>query len=261
MRVLTDIAYCGQYITERKMDLFLPEKNETGGCILFIHGGGWVGGRKESWHAVAQHYAEQGYTCAAVSYRLAPRHRFPAQIEDVRRAMSYLKENAAKYSFSADSIVTFGSSAGGYLAIMLAIMLPEDELGDTEGLTIRDTRPSAVVAYCPVTDLRMERQFILDFMGGPRKEMPERYRMADPFERVCEVKTPFLIVQGDADETTTLAQSQAFCDEVLRHGGLAELVVLPKVKHGFGYGTQTEAQQVAIRHVTAFLQNRVTSHA
>lgn len=153
------------------MSFFQKGMKRAYACCLFTAAAGR--GATGQWHSVAEYYTERGYTCASVSYRLAPTHRFPSQIEDVRLAIAYLKENAAKYCFHEERIVAFGSSAGGHLAIMLALLHPNDDLGVTSELRVLDTRPSAVVAYCPVTDLCIDRQFVLDFMGGNARRAGE----------------------------------------------------------------------------------------
>jgi dipeptidyl aminopeptidase/acylaminoacyl peptidase len=85
------------------------------------------------------------------------------------------------------------------------------------------------------------------------------YEEASPIYRVKGSEPPFLFIQGDADETTTLANTSAMCNKINQLGGRAELIVLPGVKHGFGYGVTSSAQQLSLLYVSEFLKKHELS--
>lgn len=256
--------YSSKNSDECLMDLFLPEGNANGRCILFIHGGGFAGGKRQQWNPVAQYFCERGYTCASMSYRLAPQWRFPSQIEDVRLAMSFLRENANKYHYSPDHIAAYGSSAGGYLALMLATISGEEPLGVTDELKVLDTMPSGVVCYCPASTLHYSKElwegqeqvrgFISNLMGKTEAEDRALFSLASPYDRIKGNEKPFLFIHGDRDDTIPLSHSVQMRDKINALGGSAQLVCLEGVGHGFGYGITTQAQKNAIRHAELFLE-------
>lgn len=256
MQTFLNIPYTGTDDGMRYIDLFVPEENPTGLGVLFIHGGGWSAGNKEQFHSLATHFCQLGYTCASMSYRLSGQFKYPAQLEDARLGMAFLQRNAEQYLIDAQRIVSFGSSAGGHLALMLAFA-DEDNGGNSQAIAtgsfVGKTRPCAVVAYCPVTDLKREKASYEKLMGNAYTSIPHLYKAASPIDQALSDQIPILVVTGDADTTTPLETSEAFCQKVTQAGGSAKLVVLPGVKHGFGYGVSTEAQKESIAHVEQFL--------
>ena len=152
-----DLPYRERFPDACRIDLYPPEDGGTGAALLFIHGGGWSAGGRKQWRAVAEYCAEQGLFCASMSYRLVPAHRFPAAVEDARLAMAWLRARAEEYGFSADRVGAVGSSSGGHLVAMLATIAPGDPLGVTPELATTDTRPNAVICYCPVVSLHSGR--------------------------------------------------------------------------------------------------------
>ena len=151
MKELLDIAYSSRFADRRRIDVFAPETAGNGAAVLWIHGGGFAGGSKEQWHPLCRHFCGLGYVCASVEYRLAPEWKFPAWVEDVRLGMAWLRGRSGDWGVLPDRIAAAGSSAGGYLALMLATIGPGDSLGRTDELAGVDTRPRAVAAYCPAT--------------------------------------------------------------------------------------------------------------
>ena len=181
------------------------------------------------------------------TYRFAPDWVYPSQIEDVRSAMAFVAAHGSQWGFEPGRMVTMGSSAGGYLALILATIGPEDQLGRREDQQDRDTRPVAAIGYCPV--LRMYGTVA----PQTEAENPELYRQADIAQRFSGAEPPILLLHGTADETIPIDESRRAASRLTELGGSAELIELPGVKHGFGYGTKTPAQQEALKHVEAFL--------
>jgi acetyl esterase/lipase len=260
MQTVLGIPYSDKHDLN-KLDLFLPD--QPNGCCLFcIHGGGWSAGGRPQWHAVANHFAAMGYVAVSTSYRLVPQSIFPAQVEDVRLAMAFVRARAKEYGFGPAKMAAMGSSAGGHLAALLATIGPDDSLGLTDELALRDTRPNAVVPYCPVTTLCAGHHqngsltdAYLQFIGKPESEAGEAYRRASPMERVTGAEPPFLFIHGDADDTVPLSQSEEMSRRLKEAGVRSEVAVLPGVGHGFGYGVTTNAQKQAVRLMEAFLRS------
>lgn len=243
---------------KRILNVFLPDES-NGCCIFFIHGGGWYAGSPEQWTSVAEHFCDRGYVCVSAGYRLCPEFQFPLPFEDVRLAYSFVKARADEWKFDPNGMAVWGSSAGGHLAAMLATTASDDVLGYSAEMTVRDTRPAAGVYCCPVfsvlpsagTDV-LEAE--IKFLGGEPKDNLELARSASPIVRLSEETPPMLIIQGDADDCTPLAHQEMMLDECAWQGVKAEMVVLPGVGHGFGYGVGSEAQKRMLESAEGFLE-------
>ena len=107
MQVHRDLEYVPGGHARNKLDLYLPAKAEHPlPVIVWIHGGGWEGGGKEDCHAVP--LVGKGYAVASINYRLSQHALFPAQIEDCKAAIRWLRANAKKYSLDPDHIGVWG---------------------------------------------------------------------------------------------------------------------------------------------------------
>ena len=263
MIIERDVPYSDEHRDRRVMDWFVPETANHRG-ILLIHGGGWSGGNKESWHEVARHFCNLGYTCASAEYRLVPQTDFIGQITDVRLAMAAFRDRSAEVG-SVDRVAAVGSSAGGHLVAMLATIEPDDELC-SNALEATDTIPNAVVCYCPVLsvyDRGPVKGFFNDaarsMLGGTYEQNPELFRQATPLDRITGREPPFLFLHGDADESVPLNHSTEMHRRLLEAGAISRLVVMPGAPHGFGYGVETAHQRTALRHVALFLDTVFTT--
>jgi len=249
-----DISYSKIDPEIRKIDMFLPGKNANGAAIFFVHGGGWRNGSRTQWHAVMEHFCGLGYVCASASYHLLPDYHFPLPFEDVRLAMSWFKTRADEFGFDAKRIATWGSSAGGHLASLLAVVDPESDLGMSDEMELRDTSAAAAVCYCTIFSVHRDGYYNIGFLGGiPEEEEPQRYRQASPIDHVSGGEPPFVMITGDADITTPIAWHEAMKTKLEAHGGMVELHILPGVDHGYGYGMSSEAQKTAAAYAQKFL--------
>ena len=256
MQEMLAVPFSREHTDARLIDVYLPD-NANGRCVLCIHGGGWSGGGRGGWTSVAKHYCDLGYVTGSADYRLAGDWTHPAQIEDVRLAMGWMRARADEYGFAPDRIAVLGSSAGAHLVALLATIQPDDDLGLTDELPDRDTPPNAVISYCGVLDVpdwaTMSPGSVEKFLGKPAEDDPELTRSASPTHRVSGGEPPFLFLHGDADTTVPLAQSVDMEQKLRAAGVRAETVVLAGVGHGYGYGVDTPAQKESLTHGERFL--------
>ena len=168
--------------------LFGPQENRP--VILIIHGGGWSAGSKDDmvYRALMVDYALQGYVVANMNYRLTQEAPMPACIEDVRSAVRWLKANASQLGINPEKIGTFGHSAGGHLSLMLGLNIENGSFEDENAPFIEYSPEVACsVGGAPPTEI-----------GNPAipwAQHPEWW----PIGHIRNCKTPFLILQGDAD--------------------------------------------------------------
>lgn len=213
--------------------------------LVFVPGGGWVHGRRAlQGNALLSHLAEQGWVCLSINYRVAPRHRWPQHLNDVRAAVGWARANADAFGGDAGFLTIAGASAGGHLAAVA-------------GLTAQDP-VAAVVGIYGRYDWEdrstPERQRFMSFIErAVVKERydsnPELFRSASPIALVGPHAPAFLVVHGTADTIIPVAQAVEFADR-LRATSRAAVgyLELPGAHHGFDVtdGTRTPSVVAAI---------------
>jgi acetyl esterase/lipase len=209
-------------------------------CVVVIHGGGWAAGRKEAHDNLTWEFARRGYVSATVGYRLVPKALFPAQIEDVKCAVRFLRAHADKFGIDPERIGAMGFSAGGHLSMMLGVMGKEDGLEGEGGWADQSSQVQAVVNFFGPTDFvsadfpEASRGIVARWIGGTRQEKPEEYRRASPITYVSKGDAPILHVQGTQDALVPHSQVYVMVDAMTAAGvpGRAELIV--GAGHGWG---------------------------
>ncbi|RIL01954.1 hypothetical protein DCC78_08920 [bacterium] len=239
-KVDRDVTYCTAGGTALKMDIYYPQgaSGETP-AVLYVHGGGWTGGSKSggSGSETIPSLVAEGFLVAAVDYRLAPKDKWPAQIEDVKCAVRYLRANAEKYSIDADSIGAYGGSAGGHLVSMLGVTDGDEGFEGTGGWAGVSSRVQAVVSMFGAGDMTVEfngaSQAILTGVFGVESRPSEVLAKASPVTWASSDDPPFLLLHGEKDKLVPLSQSQVLHDALMKAGTEPELVVVKNAGHGF----------------------------
>src|SRR5579885_3546866 len=149
-----DVVYSHAGGEDLQLDLFVP-KDASGKfpAVVLFHGGGWASGCHEGFRPLAGALASQGYAVATVGYRLAPRYRFPAQIQDAKCAVRWLRANAPRYQIDSERIGALGFSAGAHLALLLGLTEAQDGLEGDGGNPEQSSRVQAVINISGPTDL------------------------------------------------------------------------------------------------------------
>ncbi len=181
-----------------KLDIYIPRGDGPFPSILVVHGGAWRLGSKGQLAIYARSLAKRGYVCFAINYRLAPKYKSPAQTEDCRDAIRWIRKNAHKYKADPDRIGAIGYSAGGHLVSMLA----------TTGLSKENdpkrigTKIIAAVAGGAPTDFRSVRKksnALSYWFGGDRNDKPDAYVADSPNAFVDKYDSPIFFYNGSAD--------------------------------------------------------------
>lgn len=230
-----DLVYKRVNDTALTLDLYSPKKvSGPLPVIVWVHGGGWRRGGKRKCPAVA--LVPDGFAVASIDYRLSGAAPFPAQIEDCKAAVRWLRANAAKYNLDADRIGVWGMSAGGHLAALLGTSGGVPEL---EGSGDNMKYSSRVQAVCDVagpvdllalTNLGPKRRFAIEGLLGGTPEK-DKATTASPLHYVSKDDPPFLIVHGEGDRVVPVEQSQRLYEELRKAGVNATLKILPNVGH------------------------------
>ncbi|MFN8252864.1 MAG: alpha/beta hydrolase [Ferruginibacter sp.] len=140
------------YATFEKRKLLLDafyskQKSNSGIAVIIIHGGGWRSGNRTQHYALAQQLAAKGYTCFTPEYRLSTEALFPAAVYDLKAAIRWVRENAARYNIDTGKIAVAGFSAGGELAAFLATT---GNMPLFEGTAVAPKTPSHVNALIDI---------------------------------------------------------------------------------------------------------------
>ncbi|MCA9151182.1 MAG: alpha/beta hydrolase [Planctomycetales bacterium] len=248
VRVLRDVEYVRRADGALRADIYLPTTPAPHPCVLMIHGGAWLAGVKEhtAWHS--RQLAAAGLAAVAIDYRLAPMHRFPAQLDDCRAALVWLAEQADRYELDSDRLAVCGYSAGGHLACLLATTVMSDQRPSVE--------LSAVVAGGAPCEFREEppaSRRLAFWLGGSRAEQPEAYAAASPARFVTAQCPPVFLYHGEVDRLVPVAQPRVLLDELHDVGVSAELHVVRRVGHIGAYW-----DDAAFQRVIEFLQTQLS---
>ena len=249
---IADLDYAGTGNPRQRLDLYLPEKRAGEGplpVIVFIHGGGWQNGDKNSGGGkVAPYVATGKFVGASIGYRLSAEAQWPAQIHDCKAAIRWIKAHAAEHGLDPKRIAVWGTSAGGHLVAMLGV---SDGVADLEGSIGSHTDQNAKVKcvvnfFGPAEMLTMgDHPSKIDhdspeapeakLIGGPLKENPDKAKNASPIEHVTPDDAPSLIVHGTKDELVPYPQSVGFEKKLEAAGVPAILLTVEDGGHGQGF--------------------------
>jgi acetyl esterase/lipase len=233
-----------------RLDLYRPR---TGAgpfpVVMWLYGGAWIHGRKERTPAVA--LVKDGYAIASIDIRSTNTAPFPAQIEDCKTAVRWLRANAAKYRLDRDHIGVWGFSSGGHLAALLGTTCGIPELegkGDNPNESscvqaIYDVAgPSDLVQmYDQVTDEATEmgtkaRDAIDKLIGGPLPQNQQKAIAASPTHYISKDSAPFFIMHGEQDRTIPVEQSKALAAALKAAGVPVQFEIATGRGHGVGGG-------------------------
>jgi len=219
-RTYLNVEYVPGGHERQKLDIYLPEQGTYTGplpVVVWIHGGAWRAGSKDNCRSRV--FLEDGYAAASINYRLSQHATFPAQIEDCKAAIRYLRANAKKYNINPDRIGVWGSSAGGHLAALLGTT--SDVKDFDKGLNLHlSSKVQAVCDFFGPTDFTRMSDFEsrMDhdaadspesiLVGGPVQKNKEACKRANPITYVSRNDPPILIVHGDKDPLVPHNQSE-----------------------------------------------------
>ena len=254
VRVTKDIAFLSPDRAE-KLDLYLPADPPAGKlspALVWIHGGGWSGGTKNEARAknICDTLADAGYVAISIDYKLGD-GAWPTNLHDCKNAVRFLRANAAKYRIDSDRIAVAGGSAGGHLALMVALTAGKKDLEPGAPYPGGSSAVRCVVNFYGITDLLTRQQ--TDTKGNPtatRKLMgnslkyfgadsaeADILRVASPVTHVTKNSPPMLTLHGRADATVDYPQAEELARVAKERGASHELLLLDDVGHTFDLQT------------------------
>ena len=212
------------------LDACVPEGAGPFPIAIIVHGGGWSGGDKaRDMSLLFKPLSDAKFTWFSINYRLAPKHRFPACIEDVEEAIRWVKKHATEYKGDPQRIALIGESAGGHLVCLAAARAKDD------------TRVAAVVGFAAPTDLvaDVERRggispSLKNVFGRDSLDDDTRSQLRDasPLNLLKAGMPPFLLIHGTDDKSVLYSQSVNFEKRLKDLGVPCEIITIEKGVHG-----------------------------
>jgi acetyl esterase/lipase len=237
-----DLVYAVVDGRELRLDLHLPAGIENPPLLVWVHGGAWRTGSKES---VPMGFVRNGIATASVDFRQTPEAPFPANVHDIRAAIRYLRAVADQYGFRADAIAIAGNSSGGHLAALVGVTNGHPDLEGTVGdHPDRSSDVHAIISYYGASNLTSIlaqstpfglgiRVPALDLLlGAQPDEAPELAQLASPVLHVDPTDPPLLLFHGDQDPQMPINQAHELVGAFGRLGLDVSLHVLHGVAHG-----------------------------
>lgn len=243
--LIEDRVYASPDGQDLLIDLYIPDGAGPHPAVLLIHGGGWDGGEPEDMERFADRLIEQGYAVANISYRLAPEYRWPAQIEDCRAALRWLRSQAQGLRIDAKRIAAYGYSAGAHLAVALGTDSGNDPA----------ERVQAVVGGSGPYDVRVytDSPYLKRLIGGVPSEFPEAYADASPMTKVTPDDAPTYLYHGKRDKLVEVEQSRNMARAMEKAGVPVKLHEEP-FGHALTYLLDDESFEIAVEFLDQYLK-------
>jgi len=230
-------------------------------AVLCIHGGGFRAGKRDSYDGLCKKLAARGYVAATVTYRLAPKHPFPAAVYDTKAAVRWLRANAAKYDIDPRRIGVMGGSAGGHLAQFLAVTAGVRQFEGDLGNADQSSAVQCVVNVYGPSDFTKSYGKSVDaaevlplFLGGDLEQARRQHILASPLYWVTPQAAPTLCIHGTDDKYVAHEQAEWIVERLKAADVEAELLTLAGAGHGFKGADQEMAEQAMLKFFERHLQ-------
>lgn len=222
-------------------------------CIVIVHGGSWAAGNSQQLPDLNSALAKAGYHVATINYRLAPEYHFPAPIEDLQTALTYLRSEMASLSIDTTRFVLLGRSAGGQIVLSAAYTLNDPAI---KGVISFYGPADMVWGYAnPTNPLVLDsKKVIEDYLSGTYKQVPQQYINSSATETATTRSAHTLLIYGENDPLVSHLHGGRLGKKLdslkVKHYDL----YLPWATHGFDYTLNGPAGQLSTWSVLEFLK-------
>ncbi len=276
VKIEKDVVYGKSGGVDLMLDVARPIKGKGPfPAVVCLHGGGWQLGHRAGHHGTMRMLARNGYVAVSVGYRLAPKHRWPAQIEDAKCAVRYLRARAKELDVDPTRIGALGDSAGGHLALLLGLMDGKDGMEGTGGHAKQSSKVQAVVNYYGPTDLRTwaptalgdvmlrgatkgkkDGNGLLEDLVGTSDRKAAVMKRLSPIAYVDGKDAPVLTFQGTEDPLVPLSQAEALHAALRKVKVPEKLEVLKGKGHGWGGKDKERTDRLAVQWFDKHLKGK-----
>ena len=242
-----DVVYGRKHGMALTMDVFRPAQTNGYGGILMVSGG-WFSSHDAINPAFFQAFLDRGYTVFTVVHGSQPKFVVTEILDDVHRAVRFIRHNALKYGVNPERLGITGASAGGHLSLMMATRGGPGKPDARDPIDRESSAIAAVACFFPPTDFLNYGKPGEDAVGvgvlkdfkpgfGPRSDTAEGRqalgREISPIYFVTSNLPPVLILHGDADKLVPIQQAEDFVAKAVQVGATAKLVTKPGGQHGW----------------------------
>ncbi|HET6409347.1 MAG TPA: alpha/beta hydrolase, partial [Chthoniobacteraceae bacterium] len=216
------------------LDFYPAQNRPSAPCIVLVHGGGWDRGSRKEFDSANLWLANRGIAVAAIDYRLAPASKWPAQADDVRSALAYLKREANGLGIAPNKFFLMGRSAGGQIAEAVAAPgnLP-DVLGCIALYAPADMH--FAFEHSDKKDILDSPRLLTQLLGGSPKQAKATYDSASAYVLASRKTVPMLLIHGLNDELVWFQQSRRFSERLKQTGVKHVYLELPWATHAFDH--------------------------
>ena len=251
VRIDRGIVFASPDGVDLKLNIYRPLQTGKYPALIVIYGGAWRSGTPDGYEQFGSYIAAQGYSVIAIDYRHAPEYKFPQQLEDVKTALSYIRDRAADLEIDLDNMAIMGRSAGGHLATLAAYQnaIPWQAVISYYGPT------DLVEGYydVPVPDPIDIQDVLKNFLGGTPKELPELYQQASPVNYLKPNLPPSFLVYPGRDRLVQAKFGQELYDKLIANDNTAILLEIPWAEHAFDAVFFGVSNQLVLYYTERFL--------
>ena len=259
-REIYPTIYTYKKLPERDLniDFYAANTKQKAPCVIVIHGGSWSGGDSKQLSDLNSYLANIGYNVAAINYRLAPKYKFPAPIEDTKEVINYLTHYAQKLNIDTSNFVLLGRSAGAQIALLAAY-------------TFHNTNIKGVISLYGPADMAWgatlkTNKMVLDvdkvfseYLGGLINEVPKVYEESTARNFVTTHSTPTLLIHGPNDVLVSYYHSVRLAQTLQDNKVQYYFLNLPCATHGCDYNINGPSGQLSTYTIERFI-NSVTTN-
>ena len=245
------------------MDYYAPAGKGPHPIVIVIHGGGYHGGDAKSGSEAyaADFLAPAGYAIFSVNYRLAPKYPYPYMVQDVQRAVRFIRYHAREYDADPNKIALLGGSAGGFLSNMVGLLNAGGDAHAADPIDRVSAKAQAVVSLYAQSSfefvpLNADVHRLLDPLIAAKGEK-EAIREASPITYVNKDDPPFLEILGDQDEYIPFAEATNLQTALQAVGVRCDIIRIPGGKHGTGGWNKLPGVPDWERQMTEWLNARL----
>lgn len=245
--IYSNIPYANDTLKKHLLDIYLPaDTSKPHPLIVWIHGGGWMSNDKYAdmgyMKTTVKSFIDSGFALASIDYRFSTQAVFPAQVQDCNQALEFLYQHAKQFKLDKDNFTLIGFSAGGHLASLIGLSRNNHvKAFYPDGLTPHFSIKCVLDFYGPAdllaidssadTSINNARHPVALLLGAVPVERPDLAKAASPVTYIDKNDPPFLIVQGEKDESVPNTQSRLLSSLLTLNHVKNELIIVPGAPH------------------------------